>query len=194
MSRAGLYIVNGITLYRIVMAPLLLILLWQHELIWFKWLLAASFFTDAIDGFIARKYKVTSLAGARLDSIGDDLTVLVALIGMLALKWDFVLRQKVILLVLCGLFILQTVLALIRYGRQSSFHTLLAKVAAVLQGIFLLLLFFLPHPLSFLFYAMAALTALDLAEEVILVLMLPRWQANVKGIYWVRRDQGQKHG
>src|SRR6187402_3774220 len=98
MSRRSLYIVNGITIYRIATAPVLLFLLWRHELDWFKWLLAASFFTDAIDGYIARKYKVTSVAGARLDSIGDDLTVLVALIGMVVLKWEFVLREKVIFL------------------------------------------------------------------------------------------------
>src|SRR6186713_1619428 len=95
MSRRSLYIVNGITIYRIAAAPVLLFLLWKQELDWFKWLLAASFFTDAIDGFIARKYKVTSIAGARLDSIGDDLTVLVAIIGLLALKWEFVVREKV---------------------------------------------------------------------------------------------------
>jgi len=27
-------------------------------------------------------------------------------------------------------------------------------------------------------------TALDLVEEIILVLLLPHWQANVKGLYW----------
>jgi len=192
MSRRGLYIVNGITLYRIATAPVLLFLLWRHELQWFKWLLAASFFTDAIDGYIARKYKVTSLAGARLDSIGDDLTVLVAIIGMLVLKKEFVREQKVYLLILCGLFIIQTALALGKYGKQSSFHTLLAKTAAILQGVFLLLLFFLPNPLYILFYAMVAVTALDLVEEIILVLMLPRWRANVKGIYWLWRERREK--
>ena len=187
MSQQSRYIVNGITLYRIVTAPVLLFLLWRHEVQWFKWLLAISFFTDAIDGYIARKYKVTSVAGARLDSIGDDLTVLVAIIGMLALKWEFVLREKIILLVLCGLFVIQTVLALARYGRQSSFHILLAKIAAVLQGAFLLLLFFLPQPLYILFYVMAAVTALDLLEEIVLVLLLPSWEADVRGIYWIRQ-------
>jgi len=192
MSRPARYIVNGITLYRIVTAPLLLFLVWRHELQWFKWLLAASFFTDAIDGYMARKYKVTSIAGSRLDSLGDDLTVLAAIIGMLVLKWAFVLREKVILLILCGLFVLQLVLALVRYGKQSSFHTLLAKTAAVLQAAFLLLLFFLPEPLYILFYIMAAITALDLVEEIILVLFLPRWQANVKGVYWIWRQRHAK--
>lgn len=192
MSKPSRYIVNGITLYRIITAPLLLFLLWRHELQWFKWLLAASFFTDAIDGYIARRYKVTSLAGARLDSIGDDLTVLVALIGMLVLKKDFVRQEIIPLAILCSLFIIQTALALIRYGKQSSFHTLLAKIAAVLQGIFLLLLFFLPEPSHILFYTMAAVTALDLVEEIILVLLLPRWQANVKGLYWIWRERRMK--
>jgi len=192
MSRRSLYIVNGITIYRIATAPVLLFLLWRHELDWFKWLLAASFFTDAIDGYIARKYKVTSVAGARLDSIGDDLTVLVALIGMVVLKWEFVLREKVIFLILGGLFIIQLVLALVRYGKQSAFHTLFAKVAAVLQGVFLLLLFFLPQPLYILFYLMAGMTALDLVEEIILVLLLREWATDILGIYWLRRrDRGK---
>jgi cardiolipin synthase len=193
MNTRAHHIVNGITLYRIVTAPVLLFLLWRHELHWFKWLLAASFFTDAIDGFIARKYKVTSKAGARLDSLGDDLTVLVAIIGMVVLKKEFVRQEIVLILILGGLFIIQTVLALVRYGKQSSFHTLLAKAAAILQGIFLLLLFFLPQPLSILFYIMAAVTALDLVEEIILVLLLPRWQANVRGLYWVITKSRSKH-
>jgi len=189
MSKSGLYIVNAITVFRIAAAPVLLLLLWGHELQWFKWLLAISFFTDAIDGFIARKYKITSIVGARLDSIGDDLTVLAAIVGMLVLKWEFVLREKVILLILCGLFVIQTTLSLIRYGKQSSFHTLLAKAAAVLQAAFLLLLFFLSPPLYLLFYIMAGMTTLDLIEEIILVLLLPHWQADVKGICWIRRDK-----
>lgn len=189
MSRMSRHIVNGITIYRIATAPLLLFLLWRHEEGWFKWLLAASFFTDAVDGYLARKYKVTSIAGARLDSLGDDLTVLVAIIGMLVLKWDFVLRQKIFLLILCGLFLIQTSLALFRYGKQTSFHTLLAKIAAILQGLFLLSIFFLPAPLIILFYIMAGVTALDLLEEITLVLLLSSWQANVRGLYWLLKDQ-----
>jgi len=185
MNTRAHHIVNGITLYRIVTAPVLLFLLWRHEVYGFKWLLAASFFTDAIDGYIARKFKVTSIAGARLDSIGDDLTVLVAIIGIVMLKKEFVRQEIVFISILSGLFVVQTVLALARYGKQSSFHTLLAKTAAILQGIFLLLIFFLPAPSYILFYIMAAVTALDLVEEIILVLLLPRWKANIKGLYWV---------
>jgi len=53
-----------------------------------------------------------------------------------------------------------------------------------LQGVFLILVFFTEHPSLILFYAATIVTLLELIEEIILVGMLPQWQANVKGIYW----------
>jgi hypothetical protein len=57
------------------------------------------------------------------------------------------------------------------------------------QGSFLILAFFLPDPPEVLFYAAVAVTAIDLIEEIILVFMLPKWQVDVKGIYWVLRGK-----
>lgn len=179
------YIINGITIYRIAAAPFLLILLYYNRTDLFKWLLGLSFFTDLIDGFLARKYNVTSVLGTRLDSIGDDLTVLVALIGLIVLKPGFIGQEKITFILLLALFVIQTVYALIRYGKLTGFHTYLAKTAALLQGIFLLLVFFMDEPPLLLFYAAALVTMLQLAEEIILVYLLPHWEINVKGIYWV---------
>jgi phosphatidylglycerophosphate synthase len=83
MKKNSYYIINGITLYRLIAAPFLLILAFLKETDVFKWLLAVSFFTDAIDGYLARKYKVVSVMGAKLDSWGDDLTVIAATVGFL---------------------------------------------------------------------------------------------------------------
>jgi CDP-diacylglycerol--glycerol-3-phosphate 3-phosphatidyltransferase len=55
--------VNATTLYRLIAAPFLLLLIINHNLEVFRWLLGLSFFTDAIDGYLARKYKVTSAFG-----------------------------------------------------------------------------------------------------------------------------------
>ena len=183
MKKKSYYIVNGITLWRVIMAPLVIILAFRHAELWFKWLLAISFLTDAIDGLLARKYRVTSKGGSRLDSAGDDLTVLAAFTGMLLFKMDFVREHRLILLILLGLWLLQLVLSLLRYRRMSSFHTWLAKGAAVLQGIFLLLLFFLPEPPYWLFYTAACATALDLVEEIGMVLLLKEWKTDVKSIF-----------
>lgn len=186
------YVINGITLYRIVAAPILLILIFTGQFDIFKWLLGISFFTDLIDGFLARRYKVASVLGTRLDSIGDDLTVLVAVIALFVTKMEFIKEQKVIFIILLSLFLIQTLYAFTRYGKITSFHTWLAKTAALLQGVFLLHVFFTDKPNLILFYGAAIITILELTEEIILVSLLPDWQTNVKGIYWVLRKKKQR--
>lgn len=184
MKKPIYYVVNGITLYRLLAAPVLLYFVIAGRIEVFKWLLAVSFLTDAVDGYMARRFRVTSTQGSKLDSVADDLTVVVAIIGLILLRPGFIREQYSVIIPLLVLYIGQTTLALVRYGKISSFHTYLAKGAAVLQGVFLVLAFF-AEPVVPLFYAVALLTAIDLLEEAVLVVLLPRWQVNVKGLYWV---------
>src|SRR4030095_11516526 len=185
------YVINGITLYRIIAAPFLLVLLFTGQYEIFKWLLGVSFFTDLIDGYLARKYKVTSVLGTRLDSIGDDLTVLVGLIALFVLKGTFIKEHNIVFIILLVLFLVQTIFAFTRYGKMTSFHTYLAKTAALLQGIFLIITFFTDQPNLISFYAAAIVTMLELTEEIILVSLLKQWKANVKGIYWVLKEKSE---
>lgn len=192
MHKRSYYVVNTITCYRLIAAPVLILLIVYHTTELFKWLLAVSFLTDAIDGYLARRYRVTSIFGSRLDSLADDFTIIAAIIGLFALKKEFVQQEIVILSVLFGLFLVQTMSAIIRYGKISSFHTYTAKIAAILQAAFLILLFFFPDPPYTLFYITAIVSFIDLLEEIILVLLLPEWQTNIKGLYWIikTRDHG----
>lgn len=189
MNKRIYYIVNGITFYRTLTAPLLIFLIIYKQMDWFKWLLTLSFLTDAIDGFLARKFKVTSIAGAKLDSIGDDLTVIAGTIGMIAFKSAFLKEEIFFIILLLSLFVLQTVLAFVKFGKMTSFHTYAAKAAAILQGVFLILLFFLPNPLYELFYAATFVTAFELMEEIIITFWLPKWRTNVKGLYWILKAE-----
>ena len=193
MDKRAYYIINGITIYRLLAAPVLVILIIINRPDLFKWLLGLSFFTDGIDGFLARRYKVVSVLGSRLDSIADDMTIVAAFIGMIVFKPGFLQQEKVTVIILFAIFLFQMVLALIRYGKPTSFHTYGAKAAALMQGVFLLLLFFLPEPLYFFFYTACFITGAELIEEIILTLLLPTWEANVKGLYWVmKRTLNQK--
>lgn len=189
MNKRIYYIVNAVTFYRTIAAPFLIFLIIYEQMGWFRWLLALSFFTDTIDGYLARRFKVVSIAGARLDSIGDDLTVIAGTIGMIAFKAAFLKQEIFLIILLWSLFALQTVLAFIKFGKMTSFHTYAAKAAAVLQGIFLILLFFLPNPVYELFYAAAFVTTFELTEEIIITLWLPKWKTNVKGLYWILRQK-----
>jgi len=75
-------IANQLTLIRIVFIPLLVVVYYSP----FEWrfLLSAALFglagiTDALDGYIARKYQMTTPFGAFLDPVADKLMVAVAL-------------------------------------------------------------------------------------------------------------------
>ncbi len=181
------YIVNAISGYRLLAVPLLVFLVAAKRMDAFKWLLALSFFTDAVDGWLARKYKVTSVWGSKLDSLADDGTIVAALAGIVLYRPEF-LRQEILLIAgMLALYLTETILALSRYGRISGFHTYAAKMAAICQGVFLLLFFFLPQPVYWLFYTAAFVTIADLLEEIILVILLPEWESDSKGLYWVLR-------
>ena len=188
MKKKSYYIINSITLYRLIAAPFLLFLVFTKEVNPFKWLLAFSFFTDAIDGYLARRYKVASIMGAKLDSWSDDLTVIAGAIGLFVIKPEFIKKELIWLLLLFIVFLIQTISALIRYRKTTSFHTWLAKLAAILQGSFLIVSFFIPEPPLLLFYIAVAVTTLQLIEEIVLIFLLPEWKANIKGIYWVLRQ------
>lgn len=188
MKRTAYYLVNAITGYRLMAFFMLAFLLFQSNLHLFKWLLGVSFFTDLIDGFLARKLKVQSSFGARLDSVADDLTVLAGIAGMYIFKRSFFDEQFELLVLLLALFFIQTAVALYRYGKTTSFHTYLAKTAAIFQGTFLILFFFMDQPPVFLFYSAVFITAIELLEEIIISLVLPQWRTDVKGIFHVLRS------
>ncbi len=188
MNKTAYKIINGITLYRLLAAPFLFYLAFTGRIDLFKWLLPVSFFTDLIDGFLARKFKVTSEMGSRLDSIADDLTILASIAALFLFKQEFTKEQAFILTILFSLFVIQILVSLIRYRKTTSFHTYLAKASAILQGSFLILMFLLPYPIYWLFYLASFVTLLELIEEIILVILLPKWQINVRGLYWVLKN------
>jgi cardiolipin synthase len=192
MNRRAYWIVNCITLYRIMAALAMILLIFWSRWELFKWLLPISFLTDAVDGYLARRYKVVSVAGATLDSIGDDLTVLVAIIGLFIYVPGFFHKEIIPVAVLGALYLTQTVAALIRYRKITSFHTYLAKIAAISQGVFLILTFFLSTVPLILFWIAAILTGLDLVEEIIMVFLLPGWQPDVKGLLTILNSRHNK--
>jgi CDP-diacylglycerol--glycerol-3-phosphate 3-phosphatidyltransferase len=181
--------VTMITLYRTVAFPFLLVLIFTNRFDVFKWLLIVSFMTDAFDGFLARKFKANSVLGAKLDSIGDDLTILAAITGLAVAKTEFLKTEWLIFAIPLSLFFIQLAVALIKYRKMSSFHTYLAKTAAVLQGFFLCSLFLFEQPAYWLFYTTALITTLELMEEIMIVFVLREWKTNVRGMYWVLKGK-----
>jgi phosphatidylglycerophosphate synthase len=187
--KVSYYFINGITMYRLASAPFLLLIAFTGALGLLKWLMAFSFLTDAIDGPLSRRYKATSVFGSRLDSVADDATVLASTLALWIIYPDFIRSEWIILVGLLALLGVQMMAALVAYKKVTSFHTYLAKTAAVAQAIFFMMIFFEFGPIRFSFYAASLITALQLLEEIILVILLPEWKADVKGLYWALRSK-----
>ncbi len=181
-------IADWFSFYRIFAVPLLVALIYIGERELFSWFLLISYSTDAIDGYLARKLKISSARGSQLDSIGDQITLIVGLIGLLVFENEFMRANYVLILIAFIPYILQMILAFYKYGKATAFHTYLAKFSAVLQGGFILFTLFFA-PVYWLFYLMIIIGVLETIEEITLIHMYDKWVEDVKGIYWALRDE-----
>jgi len=76
-------IINSLTLLRIILAIIIAMLLMQNS----SYLMALILFffagiTDYFDGYLARKYKATSLLGEVLDPIADKILIIFILFAL----------------------------------------------------------------------------------------------------------------
>lgn len=184
-------IADWFSFYRIFAAPILVLIIWFGERELFTWLLLVSYSTDMIDGFLARKLKITSPRGSQLDSMGDQLTLLVAFIGLLRFEFEFISEQYQWILIPFTLYFIQMLIAFKKYRKSTAFHTYLAKLSAIIQGTFILWLLFF-GPVYWLFYTMIVVGIIETIEEILLIFLYPNWVAGVKGYIWARNDERRK--
>lgn len=181
-------IADWFSFYRIVAVPLLLWLIWLDERLLFTWFLLVSYCTDAIDGYLARRLKISSARGSQLDSMGDQITLVVGLIGLWVFETEFILENLLLLGIAFVPYIVQMVIAFLKYGRATAFHTYLAKTSAIIQAVFILWTLFF-GPLYWLFNVMVIIGVLETIEEIALIFMFDSWTKDIHGIYWVLRDR-----
>lgn len=181
-------IADWFSFYRIVAAPFLLLLIVLDHRLAFAWLLLISYLTDAIDGYLARRLKITSARGSQLDSFGDQITFFVGLIGLFFFETNFIKTNLALILIAFVPYVVQMFIAYLKYGKATAFHTYLAKLSAILQSVFILWsLFFAPQ--NTLFYIMIIIGLLETFEEIILIFMYDKWAADVKSFFWALRDK-----
>ncbi|MBT8272971.1 MAG: CDP-alcohol phosphatidyltransferase family protein, partial [Bacteroidia bacterium] len=144
--------------------------------------------TDAIDGFLARQLKIASPRGSQLDSFGDQLTLFAGLIGLYFFERQFIEKNIVLILIAFIPYFIQMLIAYLKYGKATAFHTYLAKLSAVVQSIFIVwTLFFSPD--YTLFYVMIVVGILETMEEITLIFMYKYWVSDVKSIFWAVKDK-----
>lgn len=173
---------NALTILRIVLCvPLLFV---EPLSIPFFVLYSICGVTDMLDGYLARKLKCASPAGARLDSVADFLLTAVLLFRLVpAMKlpiWLFGWIAGIALIKLCSL-----AANYIRYKQFAFLHTYANKAAG-------LLLFCLPFGYPFLGVnagtTLCVIATLAALEELILCVTSPVLNQDVKGIFFSKNQ------
>lgn len=181
MTPALLTIPNQLSLFRLVAAPFLLYLAWIGEAELFLVLLAISLVSDALDGFLARRWHQESELGTKLDSWGDLANYLLVPLCAWWL-WPEIIRQEfMIFWLVVANFSVPLVIGVIKFRRIPSYHTWMTKFAAVVMvpAIYLLFLEITPWP-----FRIAAMIQLIMAiEELSITFYLKELESNVKSIW-----------
>jgi CDP-diacylglycerol--glycerol-3-phosphate 3-phosphatidyltransferase len=178
---------NALSLVRLLAVPVLAAFAALGRESAFTWVLIPALLTDIADGLIARLFGLESRLGAMLDSVADTLLMFVSLYGLWVFFPDVVKDHAWLVGAAVGLWLLEDALALLRYRRLSSFHTYLSKIVANLLGFFIGWLFLFGFEPWMLYVAMGA-SILASLEEIALVARLPKWRADVRGLWWVWRE------
>ncbi len=132
---------SKITLLRISLTPFFLICLIYKTYDPAFWFFLASILTDALDGFVARKYRQITKFGAFLDQVADKIVLIPSYTLLLYLglipKWFFILLLSRDFAILVGW--------IIYLAREQSVKTLSrfsGKLAISAQMVYFLLLIF----------------------------------------------------
>jgi CDP-diacylglycerol--glycerol-3-phosphate 3-phosphatidyltransferase len=179
---------NLLSAYRIFSFPVILYFaLSRHEQV-FVILLIINLVTDILDGWIARAFNMQTEFGARLDSIADIGTYILAIIGILLFKAAEFKPHLTSFYIFIGLFIAANVLSMIKFGRLPSLHLYSWKIGGYIQGFFFFVLFLFGFYPAF-YYFMILWGILSFCEHICIQLLIKQMRSNQKGLYWVLKHR-----
>jgi len=188
----GLNLPNLLSLLRLAAAPILLLLAAADRPTAYLLLLLAALLSDVVDGFLARRLNQRTELGARLDSWGDFAIYMTVPLGAWWLWPDLIRHEAGFVTAVVASYVLPVAFGFLKYRRLTSYHTLGAKISAVLLSAGALLLF-AGGPAWPFRLAVAALVLAEL-EEIAITAVLPEWKANVPTLRQALRSRREMMG
>jgi CDP-diacylglycerol--glycerol-3-phosphate 3-phosphatidyltransferase len=177
---------NLLTAFRLfVAAPLMLLLAIVGEREAFRWVLVASFFSDAIDGTVARWSGQTTPFGAMLDSWADVTAYSVIAISVVLLWPELVRAHDASFAAIVASFVAPSLAGLLKFRQFTSYHTWLVKLAVAATASALLVLLWdgptWPLPIA------AAIAVLAAIEEIAITCVLDAPVSDLRSLAAARR-------
>lgn len=140
-----------------------------------------SFCTDALDGFLGRLFHRDNRKLSKLDSAADMCLLATGLFTLVYFETSFFINHLFWLLLVLVFYFGQLFYAFHRYGKPSSFHTLLARFAAVVQTIFISYSLFYTIHTEFFFFTISV-SLLETTAEILLIIKYPNYPGQINGI------------
>jgi CDP-diacylglycerol--glycerol-3-phosphate 3-phosphatidyltransferase len=179
---------NLITIYRLLMVPVILYFAVSGREKLFAVFLVINLISDIIDGYIARRFKMESEIGAKLDSFADNFNYVLAFIGFFIFKMDDLRPHIVSLIIFIGMLLLTIIVPLIKFKKFPSFHLYITKIGGYIQGAFFICLFTIGFIAPF-YYFMIIWGILGAIECIAIDMVIPEMRSNIKGLYWVLKER-----
>jgi CDP-diacylglycerol--glycerol-3-phosphate 3-phosphatidyltransferase len=180
---------NLLSVLRLCLGPVLIAIAYLDQAMVFIVVLIFAFFLDLVDGPIARMSGHVTEAGSRMDSYADFSIYIAFLIGAVWL-WPAVVQRELIYITLVAASImLPPLVGLVKFHKATSYHTWLVKLATVCMAPAAIVLFI--GGSAWPFHAATVICLLAALEEIIITLLLPEPQSDVKHLLKVlksRRD------
>lgn len=174
---------NLLSLYRLLSVPFLLyIAILDKETLFFYWFLF-NLFTDALDGFIARKFNMQTRLGAKFDSLADFFMYLLAMFALLHFKWEelYPIRYSFYIIIFYYVFI--DFFSIIKFNQISSLHLISSKINGVVQSLFFLLIFTIGMIEPY-YWIMFILATFSFFENMYFLIRLKQMKSNLKSVFW----------
>jgi CDP-diacylglycerol--glycerol-3-phosphate 3-phosphatidyltransferase len=181
---------NLVSALRLLVAPILFALALSKLEAWFLALLAFSALTDMVDGMLARRLKLTTPLGAHLDSLGDY-AIYTTMAVCAWILWPEITRRELLYYsMILSSFLLPAIVALLRFGKLTGYHTWAVKAAVVATFIAYIALYadFASWP----FVLASVLCVVAGSEEILITLTLREERTDVRSILSaleIRRSQ-----
>jgi cardiolipin synthase len=187
INKDKLSIPNILSAYRVLTFPIVLYFAISGRESLFAIMLIINLITDILDGWIARSFNMQTEFGARLDSIADIGTYILAIIGILLFKSEEFRPFLTSFYIFISLFIASNILSLVKFKRLPSLHLYSWKIGGYIQGFFFFILFaFGFYPV--LYYFMISWGIIAFSEHIIIQLIIKKMQSNAKGLFWVLKN------
>jgi len=179
---------NVITSYRLFMAPVILYFIISGQENLFAIFLVINLLTDAIDGYIARRFKMETEIGARLDAFADYFTYILVFIGLFVFKLDDLRPYLVSAIIFVSMLVLTVIVSLIKFRKFHSYHTIIEKSGGYVQAVFFICLFSIGL-IAPLYYFMIVFGILGAIETIVIDIIVPEMRSDILGLYWVLKER-----